>query len=437
MRRRVVVTGMGLVTPLGVELTTFWSRLVNGESGIRKMTLCGPCSLPINVAAEVHGWSLKDVGEDPHVWQSRPRQSQFLVGSGLHAARHAGLSGHWRNPLRVGISLGVGEPFADFPNFLQSICASLDEDRCEKGEFTATALRLFNPDSEREYEPHRPAVHLASRLGVEGPVKNCVAACASGTQAIGEGARLIRRGTADVMFCGGAHSLIHPFGVTGFARLSALSTRSDSPTEAPRPFDRERDGFVIGEGAAVLVLEELNHALGRGAEIWGEISGYGSAQDAYRMTDSHPDGRGTVHAIRRALQDAQLDAQDIDYVNAHGTGTVLNDKVETRALKQVFGSAVRRVPISSSKSMLGHSTTACGAIELIIAFLSLRAGAIHPTINYSVPDPECDLDYVPNTARDLELRHVLSQNIGFGGQNAAMIVSAFDQRSSLASRRAA
>ena len=282
-----------------------------------------------------------------------------------------------------------------------------------------------------------PASHLAARFDAQGPNANCIAACVSSAQAIGESARLIRRGEVDVMLAGGSHSVIHPFGLTGFQRLSALSTRNSDPASAVRPFERDRDGFVLGEGAAIVVLEDLDHALRRGAEIWGELTGYGSSQDAYRITDARPDGRGTAAAIRRALDDARLNLDDIDYINAHGTGTVLNDKIETLAIKQVFGPQAYNIPISSSKSMLGHFTTACGAIELAISLLAIRYGVVPPTINYENPDPDCDLDYVPNVAREIDCRHVLSDNIGFGGQNAALIVSRYDERSPAATLRRA
>ncbi|MEZ6122339.1 MAG: beta-ketoacyl-[acyl-carrier-protein] synthase family protein [Planctomycetaceae bacterium] len=257
----------------------------------------------------------------------------------------------------------------------------------------------------------------------------------SSTQAIGEAARMIRHNEVDVMLCGGSHSTIHPFGVTGFQRLSALSTRNDDPQSAVRPFDADRDGFVIGEGAAMFIVEELEHARRRGAEILGELTGYGSAQDAYRVTDSHPEGRGTATALQRALTSARLNPEDIDYINAHGTGTLLNDRVETLGIKQAFGSHAKKVPVSSTKSMLGHATTACGAIELAVCLLSLQSQVIPPTMNHDRPDPQCDLDYVPRNAREVRCRHVLSNNIGFGGQNAALIVSQFSESSSSSGRQ--
>jgi 3-oxoacyl-[acyl-carrier-protein] synthase II len=248
---------------------------------------------------------------------------------------------------------------------------------------------------------------------------------------------MIRRGDVDVMLCGGAHSCIHEFGVTGFSRLSALSQRNDSPSAASRPFDRDRDGFVIGEGAAVLVAEEYEHARARGATVYGEITGYGTAQDAYRVTDTHPEGRGTIAAMKRALSDSSLNADDLDYINAHGTGTQLNDKVETQSIKQTLGNAAHDVPISSIKSMLGHSTTACGAIELAACLLAMQSQVIPPTINLDNADPNCDLDYVPGAARDHRCQNILSNNIGFGGQNAALVISNVSQSAAGAARRAA
>ncbi len=439
MKRRVVITGVGCVTPLGGTLKKFWSRLAEGTPGVGRISVFDATSYPVKIAAEVRDWSVAEIGEDPRNWERCPRQTVFAIGAGILAARDAGLPNASIDPLRMGIHLGCGEAFEDFPRFMQTACGASEAGEFRPARFGRTALRIFDPESEREYEPNAPAGHLAGLLDAHGPNLNSIAACVSSAQAIGQAGRMIRRGEADVMLAGGSHSTIHQFGLTGFHRLGALSQRNDSPESAVRPFDRDRDGFVIGEGAAVLVLEELEHARARNAFIWGELTGYGSAADAYRVTDTHPDGRGTAAAITRALADAGLAGDSIDYINAHGTGTVLNDRVETRAIKQAFGEQAYRIPISSSKSMLGHATTACGAIELAVCVLALHHGVVPPTINHENPDPECDLDYVPNVARELELRHVLSNSIGFGGQNAAVIVSRFDERSpnKTAIRRAA
>ena len=255
-----------------------------------------------------------------------------------------------------------------------------------------------------------PAGHLASLFNAQGPNVNCLTACAASSQAVGEAVEIIRRGEADVMLSGGAHTMIHPFGVTGFNLLTALSTRNDEPTRASRPFDRDRDGFVLGEGAGMVILEALEHAQARGAEIHGEIVGYGSTADAFRITDTHPEGRGAISCIEDGLGTTPaLGLDDVDYINAHGTSTTVNDKVETLAIKQVFGEQAYKIPVSSTKSMMGHLIAAAGATELIICLLAIRDNVVPPTTNYETPDPECDLDYVPNTARQHRLRRRAEQ----------------------------
>jgi 3-oxoacyl-[acyl-carrier-protein] synthase II len=265
---------------------------------------------------------------------------------------------------------------------------------------------------------------VAIQLGLLGYNTTIATACAASSQAIGEAAEIIRAGEADVMLAGGSHSMITPLGISGFNRLTALSQRNESPTTASRPFDLTRDGFVIGEGAGLVVLEELESAKARGANIIAELTGYGTTADAYRMTDPHPEGRGAIRAMADALADARLNPSDIGYINAHGTSTQANDAAETAGIKAVFGEHAYKVPISSSKSMLGHLIAAAGAVELIIAVMAMKRGVIPPTINYQTPDPECDLDYVPNVARDGRIKHVLSNSFGFGGQNVALVASA-------------
>jgi 3-oxoacyl-[acyl-carrier-protein] synthase II len=272
---------------------------------------------------------------------------------------------------------------------------------------------------------HTTPGHLADYFGLEGPNYNCLTACAASSQAVGEATELIRAGDADLMLSGGSHSMIHPFGVTGFNLLTALSTSGAEPEKASRPFDLHRDGFVLGEGAGMLVLEELEHARRRGARILAELTGYGTTADAFRMTDSHPEGRGAIACMAMALKDAGRRPEDIGYINAHGTSTQVNDRVETLAVKHVFGPHAYRVPVSSSKSMLGHLIAAAGAVELITCVMVIQRGVLPPTINYETPDPECDLDYIPNVAREKRVDHVLSNSFGFGGQNASLIVSRF------------
>jgi 3-oxoacyl-[acyl-carrier-protein] synthase II len=289
--------------------------------------------------------------------------------------------------------------------------------------FTKKGLEILNPIAEMEQEPSMPAGHLASLFNAQGPNVNCLTACAASSQAIGEATEMIRRDEADVMLSGGTHSMIHPFGVTGFNLLTALSTRNDEPQKASRPFDRQRDGFVLGEGAAMVILEELERAKARGAKIFGEIVGYGSTADAFRITDTHPEGRGAIACMRMALADAGVDR--VDYINAHGTSTQVNDKVETLAAKEVFGAEAYRIPMSSTKSMMGHLIAAAGASEMILCLLAMRDRVLPPTINYENPDPECDLDYVPNAARPQPCDVVLSNSFGFGGQNISLIARRF------------
>jgi 3-oxoacyl-[acyl-carrier-protein] synthase II len=445
MRRRVVITGLGCVTPLGSDERVVWDRLTAGKSGVGRLSLFDASRFPVRIAAEVKNWSIAEVGEDPLRWQHHPRQTLFAVASGIQAIREAGLNvghnpypGSKVDPLRFGVYLGCGETYQDWNQFTQQMADSLEGEQFHPEVFSERALRLWRSDEELELELNMPAAHLAARFNAQGPNLNCIAACASSSQAIGEAAEMIRSGETDVMLAGGAHSMIHPFGISGFHRLSALSMRNDDPSHAVRPFDRERDGFVVGEGAAIVVLESLEHAQRRGAEIWAELTGYGASQDAYRITDAHPEGRGAASCMTRALTDADLRPDQISYVNAHGTGTVLNDKVETLAIKKVFGDDAYRVPVSSTKSMLGHFTTAGGAIELVIGILAIRNGVLPPTINYEYADPDCDLDYVPNVARESACRHVLSNSFGFGGQNVALVVSQFDERRrNLVARRAA
>ena len=421
MRRRVVVTGLGCITPLGVRLEQVWERLVEGRTGIGPITLFDASSYPVRIAAEVRDWDISELKGDPKSWEEEPRQTAFAVAAAKRAVAMAGLENGHVDPLRFGVSLGCGETYPDFTRFGQVMAAAVGKGKFESGDFVRQAQGNGQFDWEVPWDPNLPASYLAGMFNAQGPNANYTAACVSSTQAVGEATDAIRRGEVDAMLAGGAHSMIHPFGMTGFIRLSVLSSRND-PT-AMRPFDRDRDGFVVGEGASVMVLEELEHARTRGAEIWGEIAGYGSSQNAFRITDSHPEGRGISDCVQAALDQARLNPDQIDYINAHGTGTVENDRVETLGFKRVFGEHAYKIPISSTKSMVGHLTTACGGVELVVCLLTLRNGAIHPTINYEHPDPDCDLDYVPNAARDLRCRHILTTNFGFGGQNAAIVVS--------------
>lgn len=425
-QRRVVITGMGCVTPLGVNVEKLWGNLKESRSGVGLTTVFDASRFPTKIAAEVKNWSVADEGQSEERWQHCGRHTKFAAGAALQAMRHAGLeSGLTTAPDRLGIYLGSGEGQQDFESFTKMMMASIEGDTLDVAKFTKLGLETLQPLAEVEQEPNMPAGHLAALFDAQGPNLNCLTACAASSQAIGEATELVRRGDADVMLSGGTHSMIHPFGVTGFNLLTALSTRNDEPERASRPFDYERDGFVLGEGAAMIVLEDLEHAKRRGAVIYGEVLGYGSTADAYRITDTHPEGRGASSCIRMALADAGLGLTDIDYVNAHGTSTSVNDRVESLAIKTVFGDRAKQIPVSSTKSMMGHLIAAAGATEAIVSLLAIRDGVLPPTINYENPDPECDLDYVPNVARQAPCRRVLSNSFGFGGQNISLILGQF------------
>ncbi|MFM8985968.1 MAG: beta-ketoacyl-ACP synthase II [Planctomycetia bacterium] len=425
-RRRVVVTGIGCITPLGVRVEQMWKNLMAGASGVGMTTVFDASKFPTKIAAEVRGWDITDEGQDEKHWHFCGRHTRFAAGAALQAMQDAGLPrGLTADPTRLGVYLGSGEGQQDFDAFTSMMMAAIEGETLDVAKFTKLGLETLHPLSEVEQEPNMPAGHLAGLFDAQGPNLNCLTACAASSQAIGEAVEIVRRGEADVMLSGGTHSMIHPFGVTGFNLLTALSTRNDEPTRASRPFDNDRDGFVLGEGAAMVVLEELEHAKRRGARIHGEVIGYGSTADAYRITDTHPEGRGAAACITMALDDAGLGTGDIDYINAHGTSTDVNDKVETLAIKKVFGERAHKIPVSSTKSMLGHLIAAAGATELIVCLLAIRDGVLPPTINYETPDPNCDLDYVPNKAREAKCDRALSNSFGFGGQNIALIVSRF------------
>jgi len=425
-RRRVVITGMGCVTPLGLGVEPLWKNLMAGASGVGLTTVFDASRFPTKISAEVRNWDISDEGQDASRWRFCGRHTKFAAGAALQAMKDAGLlQGLPADPARLGVYLGSGEGQQDFDSFTRMMNAAIVGDVLDVAKFTKEGLETLHPLAEVEQEPNMPAGHLAGLFDAQGPNLNCLTACAASSQAIGEATEIVRRGEADVMLSGGTHSMIHPFGVTGFNLLTALSTRNDEPARASRPFDNDRDGFVLGEGAAMVVLEELEHAKRRGAHIHGELIGYGSTADAYRITDTHPEGRGASSCIRLALADAGLGLHDIDYVNAHGTSTSVNDRVETLAIKTVFGDHAYKIPVSSTKSMMGHLIAAAGATELIVCLLAIRDGMLPPTINYENPDPDCDLDYVPNKAREGRCERALSNSFGFGGQNISLIVGRY------------
>ncbi|KYD33986.1 3-oxoacyl-[acyl-carrier-protein] synthase, KASII [Geobacillus stearothermophilus] len=405
-KRRVVVTGIGAVTPLGNDAETTWKNIIAGQSGIDIVTRVNPDDFPAKVAAEV-----KDF--DPSLFIDRrearkmDRFTQFAVAAALMAVKDANLDIHESNAERVGVWIGSG--IGGMETFEQQFEI-----------FQQRGYRRVSPFFVPMMIPDMAAGQVSIILGAKGINSCTVTACATGANSIGDAFKVIQRGDADVMITGGTEAPITKMSFAGFCANTALSTNPD-PKTASRPFDKNRDGFVMGEGAGIVVLEELEHALRRGAKIYAEIVGYGATADAYHITAPAPGGEGGVRAMRQALQDAGLKPEDIDYINAHGTSTEYNDKYETEAIKEVFGDHAYKLAVSSTKSMTGHLLGATGAVEAIFSVLAIRDGIIPPTINYETPDPECDLDYVPNEARKQDVRVVLSNSFGFGGHNATLI----------------
>ncbi|MDP9174201.1 MAG: beta-ketoacyl-[acyl-carrier-protein] synthase family protein [Planctomycetota bacterium] len=425
--KRVVITGMGWITPMGHSIEAVWKKLLAGDSGISRTTIFESSTFPTTISAEVKDFQLTDfLGElGPHTGTGR--NTQFALAACAQAWKSAGLDRAKLDLDRVGIYLGSGEGSLDFEAYTSAAVSGWkpQTNSIDAVKWAEVAFKQMSATRELEQEPNMPLSHLALLTGARGPALNCLTACAASTQAIGEATEILRRGDADVMIGGGAHSMIHPFGVTGFNRLTALSTDNENPTRASRPFDAQRGGFVLGEGAGVVILETLEHAKSRGAKILAEIAGYGSTADAFRITDQHPEGEGAIVAMKEALADAQLSPKDIQYINAHGTGTRENDGNETVAIKSVFTEYAKQCPVSSIKSMMGHLIAAAGAVELICCVLAIRDNVLPPTMNLQNPDPECDLDYVPNKARNAPVDVVMSNSFGFGGQNDTLIIRRF------------
>jgi 3-oxoacyl-[acyl-carrier-protein] synthase II len=428
MRRRVVITGMGVIAPLGHSPQALFASQVEGRSGVGPITSFDAHTFPTTFAAQVKGFDLGKFVKGAERWAHCGLNTRFAMAAGRQAIEDAGLlDSNKTDRTNFGIYLGSGEGSHDFQNLTESAARALGQDghRVDSRTFYQLSRKAFSPRHEQEMEMQSTSGHLAEEFNLQGPNYTCQTACAASSQAIGEAVEIIRHNDADIMLSGGAHSMIHPLGVTGFNLLTALSQRNDAPQKASRPFDLTRDGFVLGEGSGMVVLEELEHAKKRGATIYAELSGYGTTADAYRVTDSHPDGRGAVACVSSALRDSGLPKEAIGYINAHGTSTQVNDRSETLAVKQVFGELAYRIPMSSSKSMLGHLICAAGVVELIISIMAMRSGILPPTINYENPDPECDLDYIPNQPREKRVDHILSNSFGFGGQNISLIASRF------------
>jgi 3-oxoacyl-[acyl-carrier-protein] synthase II len=426
--RRVVVTGLGVIAPNGVGKDAFWGACVNGVSGIGPIRCFDASEHPVQIAGEVpefdvtahvpsaHRKSLKIMG----------RASRFGVAAAGLAVVDSGLDLSRENPERVGVVLGTGLVPIDLPEV-----APLLADACNRdGKLHVERLGQRGRDALfplwiLKYLPNMTAAHISLIHGAQGPNSTITTACAASTQAVGEGFRLIARDDADIVLAGGTDSRLDPLLLLAYSALGALSPAQRPPAEVSRPFDGERDGFVLGEGAGILVLEEMEHARRRGAVIYAEVLGLGSSFDAYAVTKPDPEARGAARAIRWALREARVDPGDVDYINAHGTSTRLNDLMETVAVKRVFGPLARTLPLSSIKSMVGHLIGAAGAVEAVALALTLYEGVLPPTINQTSPDPSCDLDYVPNCAREVPVRTALSTSFGFGGQNAAIVLQRF------------
>lgn len=409
-RRRVVITGMGAITPLGNDVTTTWETCVAGKSGVARITLFDPTPFNTQFAAEVKGFD-----PEAHLGRKEARRmdrfTQFAVVASQQALQDAGLDLDHEDRNNIGVIIGSGI------GGIGTITASVDVMRERgPGRVSPFFVPMMLPDT--------AAGQVAITFGLKGPNMCVTSACASGANAIGEATEMIRRGAADVILAGGAEAGIVPVALAGFNVMGAVSTRNDAPERASRPFDAQRDGFVMGEGAAILVLEALEHAQARGAQLYAEVLGYGASADAFHITAPDETGDGAVRAMRLALADAGLPPEAVGYINAHGTSTILNDKTETQAIKKVFGERAYDLPISSTKSMHGHLLGAAGAVEAIICIRALQTGVLPPTINYEYPDPECDLDYIPNTARHLRVRVVMSNSFGFGGHNASLLFGA-------------
>ena len=411
MMRRVVITGMGAVTPLAVDLQTYWDRLLAGQSGIGFIELIDTKEFKVKIGGEVKNWAPEKVF-DSKACRRMDRFSQFAMVAAFDALKDSGFDLAKEDPFRCGTIVGSG-------------IGGLTEYEDQHTKFMeGGGPRGISPFVIPKMMANSASGNISIHFKLAGPSRAVSTACASAADAIGDALRTIQLDEADLMVTGGAEAAITYMGLGGFISARALSSRNDNPHAASRPFDKDRDGFVLSEGAGVLVIEELEHAKKRGARIYAELLGTASTSDAYNITAPHPEGIGASRAMQLALKDAKLNPTDIDYVNAHGTSTDLGDMCETLALKKVFGAHAHKLAISSTKSMIGHLLGASGGVELIATVLSIVHGVVHPTINLDTPDPACDLDYVPNTARKMNVRYAISNSFGFGGHNSSLVVGA-------------
>lgn len=422
-RRRVVITGLGLVTCLGLSLEENWKSVLNGESGIRKLACPSSDSSPIQAVGAIRQEDMRTIESEFREEAETEGETKTLIA--LWAARQAlddaGLAREYGDRERYGVALASGIGI----NRLEDIVRWVGKDHTFDMVRFGKELSEVHKESIIRNFSHRPSALIAKKFRLLGINATVTAACASATQAIGIGYRAIQRGEAEVMAVGGSDTMANPVGLIFFVLLNAASTSHEEPETLCRPFDRKRSGLVMAEGAAVAILEEESHALRRKARIYSEVAGYGTSLDAYQLTRPHPAGRGAVQSMWASLRDAALSTDAIDYINAHGTSTKLNDIVETVAIKEVFGERAYRIPISSSKSMIGHTLAASGAPEFVFTVLSVQRDAIHPTLNLSQPDPKCDLDYVPGVKRVQTVRAAISNSFGFGGQNASVVVKKY------------
>jgi 3-oxoacyl-[acyl-carrier-protein] synthase II len=422
---RVVVTGIGVVAPNGIGRREFCEAILEGRSGVDYIESFDTTGLPIKIAGEIRGFDvLPYLGEHRKNAKLMSRAVRFAVGAAAMAVEDAGILPDQLDPARVGVCMGTGITPVDVqelvPTILQSVDASGSFDLAR---FAHARSESIFPLWLLQHLPNMAAAHISILHRAMGPNSTIVTACAAGTQAVGDAFRLIARGDADVMLAGGCDSRLDPQLLVAYSAMKTVSASLRPPVEVSRPFDAERDGFVLGEGAAVLILENYRRARLRGARVYAEVTGYGSSFDAFGITRPEPEGKGAALSMTAALREARVDPSDIDYINAHGTSTKLNDLMETVAVKRVFGSRATSIPISSQKSMIGHLIGASGAVEAAATALSLERGVVPPTINLATPDPECDLDYVPNTAREIPLHTAISNSFGFGGQNASLVMT--------------
>jgi 3-oxoacyl-[acyl-carrier-protein] synthase II len=425
---RVVVTGLGVVAPNGIGKDAFWSACVNGKSAAAPVRSFDASAHPVKIAAEITDFDIEPFLTNGHrkALKIMGRAMQFGVGAAALALEDSGLTLDEEDPEQIGVIMGTGLVPMDLPELTPALVAACDENgRLDPTTLGKKGCDILYPLWLLKYLPNMVAAHISLIFNVQGPNSTITTACAAGTQAVGEAYRLIARGDASIMLAGGADSRMDPLLLLAYAALGALSPARRPPAEVSRPFDAERDGFVLGEGGAVLVLEELERARKRRATIYAEVLGLASSFDAYAVTKPDPEGRGAARAIGWALREAKVDPTDVDYINAHGTSTRLNDQMETAAVKRVFGEHARKLPLSSIKSMVGHLIGAAGAVEAAALALTLHQGVLPPTINQTHFDPDCDLDYVPNQAREVSVRVGVSTSFGFGGQNAALVMRRF------------